>query len=136
VRRDWEPHRATLVLVLGILSLVCGAMFMCYALPWIAGLPMGIIAWVMGKRDLRKMRANLMDPAGQGTTQAGYICGLIGTILNSLMVLLCLSGAAFFGFMMYQERKQRVRPFPAPPPQKFSGPELPLRLQDYLPLRR
>ena len=62
------PHRGTVILVLGILGIVC--CFIC-----------GIIAWVMGNNDLRAMAAGRMDPSGQGTTQAGKICGMIGVIL-------------------------------------------------------
>jgi hypothetical protein len=28
-----------------------------------------------------------MDPSGQGTTNAGKICGIIGTILGALQIL-------------------------------------------------
>ncbi len=34
------------------------------------------------------MDAGTMDPAGLGTTQAGKICGIIGTILLVLSVIL------------------------------------------------
>lgn len=63
-----NPHRGAAVLVLG----VCGIMvcFIC-----------GIIAWVMGNTDLREMAAGTMDPAGEGMTKAGKICGMIGVIL-------------------------------------------------------
>ena len=69
-----KPHRGTLILVLGILSLVC------------CGL-LGIPAWLMGNADLKEMAAGTMDPAGQGTTNAGKICGIIGTVLAILSVL-------------------------------------------------
>ena len=77
-RRDAEPHRGVLILVLGIISIVlvaiaCGPV----------GLPLGIAAWVMGHKDLRKMRENIMDDEGMGLTQAGWICGIIGTILDT-----------------------------------------------------
>jgi len=75
-----KPHRGTLILVLGILSLVvCG--------------PLGIAAWVMGSGDLKQMDAGTMDPGGRGNTQAGKICGIIGTIL--MIIGLCI-GILFF----------------------------------------
>ena len=43
--------------------------------------PLGIVAWVMGSRDLKEMDAGTMDPAGRGTAQAGKICGIIATIM-------------------------------------------------------
>jgi hypothetical protein len=35
-----------------------------------------------GNEDIRKMRAGVMDPEGQGMTEAGRICGMIATILS------------------------------------------------------
>jgi hypothetical protein len=75
-----KPHRGTTILVLGILSLVC------------CGL-LGIPAWLMGNADLKEMAAGTMDPAGQGTTNAGKICGIIGTVLA---ILGALVGIAYF----------------------------------------
>ena len=70
-----KPHRGTLILVLGILSLVICA-------------PLGIFAWIMGNGDIREMAAGTMDPSGRDTTNAGRICGIIGTVLLALSVLL------------------------------------------------
>jgi predicted Zn finger-like uncharacterized protein len=62
------PHRGTLILVLGILSLVvCGLL--------------GPVAWIMGNADLNEMRLGRMDAEGKGVTNAGRICGMISTIL-------------------------------------------------------
>ncbi len=63
-----KPHRGGVVLTLGILGLV-----LCVIC--------GIIAWVMGKNDLREIDAGTMDPAGRGLTNAGKICGMISVIL-------------------------------------------------------
>jgi hypothetical protein len=70
-----KPHRGTLILVLGILSLVICA-------------PLGIPAWIMGNNDLREIDAGRMDPTGRSTTNAGRICGMIGTILLIVGVVL------------------------------------------------
>jgi len=70
-----KPHRGTLILVLGILGLVVCA-------------PLAIAAWVMGAGDLKEMDAGTMDPSGRGTTQAGKICGIIGTILFILGIVI------------------------------------------------
>ena len=71
-----KPHRGTLILVLGILGLVVCA-------------PLAIAAWVMGSGDLKQIDAGTMDPSGRGTTQAGKICGIIGTILLIIGVIVC-----------------------------------------------
>ncbi len=93
-RLDAEPHRGTLVLVFGILSLVMGGI----------GLPLGIVAMVMGRNDLKKMDAKMMDPEGRSLTQAGWVCGIIGTIWQSLMCMCMVAYVgifftAFFGAM-------------------------------------
>lgn len=72
-----KPHRGTLILVLGILGLVLCA-------------PLGIVAWIMGKGDLREMDAGAMDPTGRSLTNAGKICGLIATILMIVGVVIFL----------------------------------------------
>lgn len=95
LRRDIEPHRGTLVLVLGLLSLV----FMAFLPP--VGIPLGIVAWIMGRTDLAKIRARQMDPEGERQTYAGYVCGKVGAILSSIMtVLLCVTYAAVLGIFI------------------------------------
>jgi hypothetical protein len=130
VRRDSEPHRGSLILTLGIVSIVTA---------WLLGpigLVVGIIAWSMGQRDLKKMRSNVMDPQGLGSTQAGWICGIIGTAFGGLMSLCCLAYFGWFIFMMTSMSRMTpppptvaprpagpvVRPAPAPAPaQKKMG---------------
>jgi len=69
-----EPHRGTVILVLGILGLlVCQVC--------------SIIAWVLANADLKKMAAGQMDPAGHGMTHAGKICGIVGVILAVVTVI-------------------------------------------------
>src|SRR5262249_40179303 len=67
---NWEPHRGTAILVIGILSL--------FVVPFV----LGPLAWIWGNQDLRKMKDGLMDPEGKGNTEAGRICGMIATILS------------------------------------------------------
>ncbi|MBY0523820.1 MAG: hypothetical protein K2R98_10505 [Gemmataceae bacterium] len=80
VRRDSEPERGGFILTLGILSIL---------LP-VIGPIMGICAWIMGSRDLAKMRNGQMDARGTGSTQAGMICGIIGTFLEGIISLCCI----------------------------------------------
>lgn len=79
-----NPDRSAIVLVLGVLSLIICA-------------PLGIAAWVMGAGDLREMDAGLRVADGRSTTKAGMICGIIGTVLFVLQVLLGLLFFVFFG---------------------------------------
>ena len=69
------PHRGTIVLVLGILSLV-----VCQIL--------GIFAWIMGNNDLKAMDAGTMNPEGRSITQIGKILGIIATVLLGLGVVI------------------------------------------------
>ena len=69
-----DHPKATTILVLGILSLVCCG-------------PLGIAAWVMGKRALAEIDASGGRIGGRGTVKAGYICGMIATILFVLGIL-------------------------------------------------
>jgi hypothetical protein len=135
VRRDCEPHRGGAVLALGITSIVLAfTVFL-----GVVGLALGIAAWIMGQRDLAKIRQRVMDPQGQGTTQAGWICGIIGTIFSSLATLGCIAYIAFFVFMinmMSQMTGMKTMPPTQMPPQpvkKVPGMFLPLRPLDYLP---
>jgi len=71
---ELEPHRGGLILALGILGLVvCG-----FIAPF---------AWIMGKGDLAEIDGGRMDPEGRGLTQAGMICGIVGTALIALGIL-------------------------------------------------
>jgi hypothetical protein len=63
-RKDYAPHRGTLILVLTGLTIFTG-----------------IPAWVMGNGDLRQIRAGVMDPEGEANTNIGRILGMISTIL-------------------------------------------------------
>jgi hypothetical protein len=68
------PHRGTLILVFGILGLVVCAIF-------------GIVAWVMGRSDLQKMKDGQMDPSGESVTKTGMILGIITCCLQILAFL-------------------------------------------------
>jgi len=75
-----RSSNAVAVLVLGILSLVvCGAL--------------GPIAWYMGHGELQQINAGLVSRQDHGMVNAGYICGIIGSIL-------LLIGIAFFIFFL------------------------------------
>jgi len=68
-----RPHRGGAVLALGIVGLV--SCVIC-----------GIIAWVMGAKDLKEMAAGRMDRSGEGMTRAGMICGIISVILDLAVI--------------------------------------------------
>lgn len=78
-----KPDRGTLILVLGILSLVG------------CGLFTGIPAWVMGNGDLKEIDAGRMNPGGRGSTNAGKICGMISVILT------CVCGGGYAALILF-----------------------------------
>jgi phosphotransferase system glucose/maltose/N-acetylglucosamine-specific IIC component len=75
-----SSSNATLILVLGILSLVC------------CGL-LGPVAWIMGNNALRDIDAGLGNPNDRGLVVAGRILGIIATVLLVLGIL--IYGAIF-----------------------------------------
>jgi hypothetical protein len=69
------PHRGAMILVLGILGMMLG----CFIT--------GIMAIVMGRRDLALMKSGQMDPEGKAMTQVGYILGIVSTIISLVAIL-------------------------------------------------
>ncbi len=72
-------------LVLGIVALV-----MC-------GLVTGIPAIIMGRRAKREIRASGGALGGEGLATAGFVTGLIGTLISGLSLLLVVLVFAFGG---------------------------------------
>lgn len=94
-----KPHRGAVILVLGILSLIVCA-------------PLGIAAWVMGSSDLREIDAGKMDPTGRGTTEAGKICGMIGTILMVVSTIIAMVVGFLFLALMIIGAAHQAHPMP------------------------
>jgi uncharacterized protein YqgC (DUF456 family) len=67
--------QGTTILVLGILSLVC------------FGIILGPIAWVMGNNAIAEIDRNPAAYTNRGQVQAGRICGIVGTIISALIIL-------------------------------------------------
>jgi hypothetical protein len=99
---ELAPHRAGVVIGLGATSFAL-ALATCahYGLCLPVAIPLGIIAWVMGVRDMRRMRTGEIDPAGRSSTQLGLVFGIIGTSLGALFVLLV--GAIGLLVPLYEE---------------------------------
>ncbi len=72
--------RATVAMVLGIVSLVC------------CGL-LGPVALVMGRKAVAEIDGSGGMMGGRGQAQAGWICGLIATIFLVLGLVFFLFGA-------------------------------------------
>ena len=90
-RRDCEPHRGDMLWWLGNISLFLGVFALSPCVGWVPGLlgiPLSLCSRYLAKADLVKIRAGLMDPAGEkATAQAVYVstqglwCSIIGTVI-------------------------------------------------------
>lgn len=89
-RRDVVPHRGGLILGLGIGSAVCGVLGLCCPFMQIVGLPLGGVSLMLGMGDMKQMDNGDMDSDGRGSTQAGFICGIIGLVLGLLGLVCCV----------------------------------------------
>jgi hypothetical protein len=84
-----ELPNSTAALILGILSIVT---CFCYG---IIGLPLGIIAVVLGKRAVRLFDSSPESYRGLDNARAGVITGIIGIIFNSLYLVVIILAFLF-----------------------------------------
>ncbi|HID07981.1 MAG TPA: hypothetical protein EYP10_12640 [Armatimonadetes bacterium] len=66
--------QATTALVLGIIGLVC-----CQLL--------APVAWYIGAQELKAIEAGTSPRAGEGVAKAGWILGIIGTVLLCIGII-------------------------------------------------
>jgi len=78
-----EEGRGVLILILGILSIT--------ALGPILGIP----AWIMGRKDLRKIREGRIPSSERSLTQTGTILGIISSLLGLGLILLWIVAVVF-----------------------------------------
>ena len=71
-----DPGRGGLILTFGILSII------------LLGPILGIPAWVMGHRDLKKIREGLIVASQKSLTQTGMILGIIGTFVSGFAIII------------------------------------------------
>lgn len=76
-----QQPQATTAMVLGLVSLVggfltCGALFL-----------MAPFAWVVGAKSKREINASNGQLGGGGNAQAGFVMGIIGTVLLVLLIV-------------------------------------------------
>ena len=85
---------ATISLILGILSIPACC---CYG---VFGLILGIIAWILANSDIKKfnLAPNMYTEGSLKNAKAGKICGIIGTIISGLYLILIVGFIAVVGF--------------------------------------
>ena len=93
---------AATALVLGIIGLAGNLASCCCCLGLIPAL-CAPIAWWMGARELRSIREGVASPAGEGNARAGMICGIVGTAIIVLYVLVLAVYIAIVGLAAASE---------------------------------
>ena len=107
-----QPHRGTMILILGIGGIVLPLVIACAPI----GIVLSLMAWLWGKKDLALMDNGEMDPEGRSSTQAGMICGIIGTVINALYLLMILFYVVILaGFFAVAANAPPPQAIPAPP---------------------
>lgn len=90
-----QRGRGGLILTFGILSVL------------LVGFISGIPAWVMGHRDLKKIRAGIIAPVEKGVIRWGMILGIVGTFV-SVPVLVFFGSGFFFGYSTFKAEAQKA----------------------------
>jgi hypothetical protein len=88
LRRDCAPHRAHLLLRVGSVAFLL-SLLSPLAVPGVVAIALGAAVHEMGKRDLARMAAGRMDPAGAADTRLAMRRGEVGTVLGFCGVLGC-----------------------------------------------
>ncbi len=93
VRRDVEPYSGLWPRALGVLALTLCALSLCFGLTGLLGLPLAVAVWVLAGRDLARMRAGALDPAGRAqAVQARR--------LAAPAIALAVFGLGFYGSLL------------------------------------
>jgi len=93
VRRDTAPHRGSLIVSLGNVSMIVGGLTLCtFGFGACFSIPVGILTWMMANRDLEHMRDGRMDPRGKTQTETGRTGAIAGILLGFIF-------AAFYAFV-------------------------------------
>jgi hypothetical protein len=123
---DGPPHRAGLILSLGLTAMLALALAVvitscCPYVPVdLIGVGVGIVAWVMGRRDLKAMDRGAMDPAGREKTRLGYALGICAAAFGLFLVLLRFAIFGIIFLMIFLGPR-----FKPPPPGGFAPPPPP-----------
>ena len=91
-----SSSNSTLILVLGIVSI------------FIFGIVLGPIAWILGNNALK---TGIVDPAQAGQINTGRICGIVGTVLSLLGIVIYI---IFFASVLGAHHGALSQPMPAP----------------------
>jgi hypothetical protein len=99
VRRDVGPHRGDVLLLLARVALVLAACSFCCAPVVLVALPLTVVAYTLAYRDLKRMEAGAMDPAGQAQADQALLLSWWAFALGTVGVLPCTVLAVVLGPM-------------------------------------
>ena len=88
--KSQEEGRGTLILVFGILNL------------FLIGPILGIPAWIMGNKDIKKIKQGSISRSAKIPTQIGMILGIVGTFTGLLLWAVVISGV-FVGVSTFND---------------------------------
>jgi hypothetical protein len=71
-----EKGRGTIILVFGILSII------------LLGPILGIPAWIMGNKDLKKIKNGIISITEKTNTKVGMVLGIIGTFFSIFSIII------------------------------------------------
>ena len=75
-----KSHRGGLILTMGIFALLLSA-------PYVIGIPLQILTWILAKRDLKEMNDGMRDPDGRTLTKTGRILSMVGFAISFIVAL-------------------------------------------------
>lgn len=122
-----RPGRGGMLLTFGIISIVSGVLScvssaiifcfpfnsICGSIFFLVGLVMGILAWVMASGDLKKINAGVISQSAAGNTKIGMITGIIGTVINLLLILCtCLFTILVFADVLTAPKRKGFNSLP------------------------
>lgn len=81
VRRDVAPHRGERLRFLAGVALACALLAYCLAVPALVALPLGVAVRIIARRDLARMAAGRMDPAGGAGTAKAATWAFLAAVL-------------------------------------------------------
>jgi hypothetical protein len=90
VRRDVQPHRGDLLLLLARVALVLSACCFCFAPFILVALPFTAVAFTLAHRDRKRMEAGAMDPAGRAQADRARVLCWLAFALQTTGAVCCM----------------------------------------------
>jgi hypothetical protein len=88
LRRDCEPHRGTLLLALGGVSILIGLIALFVVLPAFPGMFIAVAICAIARNDLTEMRAGTRDSSGKEDTEHSLGLAVAGMVMNCIALFM------------------------------------------------